>query len=232
MRQQWMGYFEKLKGYDDEVTHEFSMVLNQQREDSGTTIVKGLPIHLDTNFVSIVTTTPLGVQRGKEDRKINATTKKNFFLLEEENVEDKNGVRRESLHYPWDEVAYNILKYISCERRLRIVYAYQFRLLYELRFQTKLSILGRFSVPHFLFQSILEMSERLREWKNQHSAHHGLIKLIVMNCLSHLKIPVLCPDFVDMDMEVFIETKALTSIKQEEIPKYSARGIKIRRMRT
>jgi len=112
-----------------------------------------------------VTTIALGVRRDKDDRKINATTKKIFFLLEEENVEDKNGVRRESLHYPWDEVAYNILKYISCERRLHIVYAYQFRLLYELRFQTELSIPGKLNVPHVLFQSIIEISERVREWK-------------------------------------------------------------------
>ena len=60
--------------------------------------------------------------------------RKNFFLSKENTVEDKNGVRRESMPYPWDEVAYNILKYIYFEGRLSIVYNNQFRFLHELRF--------------------------------------------------------------------------------------------------
>lgn len=72
-------------------------------------------------------------------------------------MEDKNGVRRERLPYPWDEVAYHILKYIFCYGSLRIVYAYEFRLLYELRFQTELPIPKRLIVPHFLLNSIVEM---------------------------------------------------------------------------
>lgn len=59
-----------------------------------------------------------------------------FFLLEERLVEDKNGVRRESLPYPWDEVSHNILKYISYEGRSSVVYAYQFWLFYAIMFQT------------------------------------------------------------------------------------------------
>jgi len=39
----------------------------------------------------------------------------------------------ESLPYPWDEVAYHIMKYISCEGRLIMVYGYHFTLLHDLR---------------------------------------------------------------------------------------------------
>lgn len=56
----------------------------------------------------------------------------------------------ESLPYPWDEVSYDILRYISCEGRLSVVYAYQFILLHELRFKEELSLPQRISVPHFL----------------------------------------------------------------------------------
>ena len=69
-----------------------------------------------------------------------ATTKKSFFIANENVVEDKNVVRRVILPYPWDEVAYHIMKYISYEGRLSMVYAYDFRLLHELRFKIELSL--------------------------------------------------------------------------------------------
>lgn len=131
---QWMGLFENLKGYDDEITHEFSMAIHSREGDSATTIVRGLSIHFNANIISRVTKIPLGLRWDKEDRTEAIIAKNNFFLPEENPVEDNNGVRREILPYPWDEVAYHILKYISCEGRLSVVYAYQFRLLYELRF--------------------------------------------------------------------------------------------------
>jgi len=70
----------------------------------------------------------------------------------EEPIEDKNGIRRESIPYPLNEVSYHILKYISCEGRLSIVYGYQFRLLHELRFGEELPPHRRLSVPYVLFQ--------------------------------------------------------------------------------
>lgn len=45
-RHQWLGFFELLKGYDDDITHEFSMALHSQGEDSATIVVKGLAISL------------------------------------------------------------------------------------------------------------------------------------------------------------------------------------------
>lgn len=64
----------------------------------------------------------------------------------------------------------------------------------------------------------------MREGKHQHIAHHGLIKLIVMDDINHLKYPMLWVDFVDMDMEVFIKTQALNSPQQEETLTSSTRG--------
>lgn len=91
-------------------------------------------------------------------------------------MEDKNWVRRESLPYPWDEVAFNILRYISCEGRLNVVYGYHFMLFHELRYQKKIPLEQRFNVPYFLLQSIKDMSQKVREGKHQHLAYHGLIK--------------------------------------------------------
>jgi len=55
------------------------------------------------------------------------------------------------------------------------------------------------------------MSQKVREGKHQHIAHHGLIKLIVMDSLSHLRNHVLWNDFMEIDREIFIETQAITS---------------------
>lgn len=55
----------------------------------------------------------------------------------------------------------------------------------------------------------MEMSHKVREGKHQHLADHGLIKLVVMNALSHLRVPALWTKFVDMDREDFIETQSI-----------------------
>lgn len=44
---QWMGFFEKLKGYDDEITQEFTMALHSQGEESSTMVIRGISIHFN-----------------------------------------------------------------------------------------------------------------------------------------------------------------------------------------
>jgi len=200
------------------------MALNSEGEDSATNVVSGLSISLNVEIISKVTTLPLGVQWCKEDKAVCVTLRKNFFIHRENPIEDKNGVRRESLPYPWDEVVYHILKQISCEGRLSIVYAYHFRLLHELLFKEELPTSLKLGVPHLLLQSIFEMSQKLREGKHKHISHDGLIKLIVMDALIHLRNPLLWTDFVDIHREIFIETQAITSTWQEETPTSSIRG--------
>lgn len=103
-------------------------------------MVRGLVISLNAELISRVTTLPLGIRWSKEDKVVSVASRNNFFILKEKSVEDNNGVRRDRLPYPCDEVAYHILKYISCEGRLSIVYAYHFTLLHELRFKAELRI--------------------------------------------------------------------------------------------
>ena len=105
-----------------------------------------------------MTTLPLGVQWSKKDKAVGVTTKKNLFIHREKPIEDKNGVRRESLPYTWDEVSYKILKYISYDGRMNIVYAYHFMLFHERIFKEELPIPQRLSVPHVLLQYIIEMT--------------------------------------------------------------------------
>ena len=75
-----------------------------------TTAVKGLAITITPKFISRMTNLSLGVKWNREDRVSNIAAKKSFFFPNEEFIEEKNGVRRESLPYPWDEVAFHIMK--------------------------------------------------------------------------------------------------------------------------
>jgi len=136
-------------------------------------------------------------------------------------MEDKNGVRRESLSYPSIEVAFNILRYISCEGRLNVVYGYHFMLFHELIYQSNLPLNHILNVPYFLLQSIKDMSQKNREGKHQHLTHHGLIKLIVEDSLNHIRIHVPWSKFKDMDREVVIGTH---SINPRETPVSSIEG--------
>jgi hypothetical protein len=48
-------------------------------------------------------------------------------------LERQNGIKRESPPQPWPKVAYHIIKYISFEAIMNVVYAYHFILLHQLR---------------------------------------------------------------------------------------------------
>ena len=96
---QRLGLFELLKGFDEEIDQEFTVALQSHSKERATIVVRGLAITLSPELISKVTTLPLGVKWVKE-RMPRTAAKKIFFLPGEEYIEDKNGVRRESLLYP------------------------------------------------------------------------------------------------------------------------------------
>jgi len=100
IRHQWMGFFEKFTGYDDEVAQEFSHYLTPHNRIHATVIVRGLTIDLTPELISRVTTLPLGIPWIKEDKVDCQVVKRKLFLEGEEPTEDKNGVKRDSLPYP------------------------------------------------------------------------------------------------------------------------------------
>ena len=98
-RHHWLGSFEFLKGYDDDITYEFSMVINPQERTSDTTMVRGFSITINLDVTIKVTTLPLWVQWRKEEKANNTFAKKHFFLNDENPIEEKFGVKCESLPY-------------------------------------------------------------------------------------------------------------------------------------
>jgi len=163
---------------------------------------------ISLDFISRVTILPHGLPWSKEEKQLGQVVKKTFFQPNEHPVEDKNGIRRTSIPYPWDEVNYQITKYISCEGRYSIVYGYHFKLLHELRYGMDTPTPQKLSIPYFLLQSLIDSSIKLKARGPDQLAHHGLIKLLVEEVLHNFTIPIAREIFRNMTREDDI--KALT----------------------
>ena len=147
-----------MMGYDDEVTKDFSLSLIPLTRTHATVVVKGLSVEITPKIISKITTLPLGLPWRKEDKGNNKLAKNKFVLEGEEAMEEKNGVRRESLPYPCSEISYHLIKYISCEGRYSVVYGYHLRLLQELGFGADTPPQNRLIIPYFLIQSMIYIS--------------------------------------------------------------------------
>lgn len=120
-------------------------------------MVKGLSVEITPKVISRITTLHLGLPWRKEDKGNNTLVKKKLFLEWEGPMEEKNGIRRGSIPYPWNELSYHLIKYITCEGRYNVVYGYHFKLLQELRFGANTPPQNRLSIPYFLLQSLIYM---------------------------------------------------------------------------
>ena len=193
-----MGFFERMRGYNDEVARDFALSLIPLTRTHVTAVVNGLSLEITPEVIGRITTLPLGFPWRKEDKGNKTLAKKKFFLEGEEEMEDKNGVRRERLPYPWNEISYHLIKYISCEGRYNVVYGYHFRILQELRFGADTPPQNKLSIPYFLLQSTIDMSIKVQEGNHQKLAHHGLIRLIIEDALQNLRLPITWATLRDM----------------------------------
>ena len=137
----------------------------------------------------------------KDEKPIGQAPKKNFFQNNETPVEDKNGIRRASIPYPWDEVSYQIIKYISCEGRYSIVYGYHFIIMHELWYGMDTLAPQKLNTPYFLLQSFIDSSIKVKAGNLDQLAHHGLIKILVEEALHTFTIPIAWEIFWNMTAE-------------------------------
>jgi len=147
-------------------------------------------MEITPEFISMVTALPLGMPWSKDGKPIGQATKKNFFQNNEGPIEDKNGIRRARIPYPWDEFSNQIIKYISCEGRYKIVYGYHFRILHELRYAMDTPAPQKLSIPYFLLQSLIDSSIKVQAGNSEQLAHHGLIKILVEEALHTFTLPI------------------------------------------
>jgi len=119
-------------------------------------------MEITPEFISRATTLPLGLPWNKDEKPIGQVAKKNFFQNNETLVKDENGTRRANITYPWDEVIFQIIRYMSCEGRCNIVYGYHFRILHELRYGMDTLAPQRINIPYFLVQSVIDSSTKVK----------------------------------------------------------------------
>jgi hypothetical protein len=119
----WLGYFERIKGYDDEVAIEFDKNCQNIQEQEYVTKVRRLVIRINETSIRRVSSLPLALPRDKEEMKEAINSNKAFFLPNKKPHEDTNGVKMEILPLPWLEASYHIIKYNTCEGRMSVVYA-------------------------------------------------------------------------------------------------------------
>ncbi len=99
-RENWMNFFEKFRGFDDKISHEFSLSLVPHTITHATITIRGLSIKITHEFISRVTTLPLRLPWSKDEKIIGQAAKRKIFQDNETPVEDKKGIRRASVPYP------------------------------------------------------------------------------------------------------------------------------------
>jgi len=56
-----MGFFERMRGYDDEVARDFALSFIPLTRTHATTVVEGLSVEITLEVISRITTLPLGL---------------------------------------------------------------------------------------------------------------------------------------------------------------------------
>lgn len=112
----WINYFQKLDGFDEEVAMEFATNLKKDNEKKSITEVRVLKITLTKEYLSLLIRIPKGRRWDNDNRESTGRDKKTFFRL----YEPIRKIKIDTLLEPWDEVAYFVLKYLTCEERLSV----------------------------------------------------------------------------------------------------------------
>jgi hypothetical protein len=90
-RSHWMGYFERLRGFDDEISLEFALNFQNIKDLEYITVVRGLEIKVDEASISRVSNLPMGLPWDKEERQEATNAKKLFFHKNERPKKTKMG---------------------------------------------------------------------------------------------------------------------------------------------
>jgi hypothetical protein len=68
-RSDWLGYFDRLRGFDDEIYLEFSLNFQNVKDQEYITAITVLEIMVDKASINRVSNLPMGFSWDKEERK-------------------------------------------------------------------------------------------------------------------------------------------------------------------
>jgi len=107
----------------------FSLKIHHIRDQEYFSTVKGLEIQVNELVIFKVSSLPIGyIGIRKTNNWLLMLGNYSFSTMKK--WKKKNGLKRESLPEPWDEIEYRLLKYITCEGRLSMGNPYHFRILH------------------------------------------------------------------------------------------------------
>lgn len=152
----WHIYFERLQGFDKEVSLEFALNL-----EGGNSQVRGMWIIVTEEAIAVVSGFPhFGQQWFTRKSTLLAFPEK--FLQGVELVMPKGkGYDQVMLPQTWDDIALFIHKYITCEGCYSIIFSYHFMLLAYLCFQNMFYALN---LSHYVLSSTNLMAWTMKRY--------------------------------------------------------------------
>jgi hypothetical protein len=198
-QKQWLNFLGKFEGFCEAVALDFAYSFDGQKATIG-----NFTLRVNEDSLALVIGLP---QTGEKYFKTKHFKDKSWvpFISRSRvsSVNWKKGIPRSWLVHPWDELAYLIQKFITCEGRFSIIYLYHIKLLQHLRGDCEINM------PYFLLQSLSKMAKTVQKQDRNtvRSLYHcGLIKMIVKNEL--LK--------QNMNWQQFTTENGFETVKEEE----------------
>jgi hypothetical protein len=198
-QKQWLSFFEKFEGFCEGIALDFAYSFDGEKATVG-----NFTLRVTEDSLALIIGLP---QTGEKYFKTKHFKDKSWvpFISRSRvaSVNWKKGIPRSWLVHPWDELAYLIQKFITCEGRFSIIYLYHIKLLQHLRGDCEINM------PYFLLQSLSKMAKTVqKQGRNTGRSlyHCGLIKMIVKNEL--LK--------QNMNWQQFTIENGFETIKEEE----------------
>jgi hypothetical protein len=198
-QKQWLSFFEKFEGFCEGIALDFAYSFDGEKATVG-----NFTLRVTEDSLALIIGLP---QTGEKYFKTKHFKDKSWvpFISRSRvaSVNWKKGIPRSWLVHPWDELAYLIQKFITCEGRFNIIYLYHIKLLQHLRGDCEINM------PYFLLQSLSKMAKTVqKQGRNTGRSlyHCGLIKMIVKNEL--LK--------QNMNWQQFTIENGFETIKEEE----------------
>jgi hypothetical protein len=168
----WLVFIQRFEGFNLSVAQQFTLTFNGCRAK-----VRDIQLDLNEEFMSSATGLPVIGQRWFKNSKVDEVSWPLLFTSRKIVSCDK-GMPITTLKPRWHELLALVKQFVTCEGRYGLVFMYHLWLL--------MNFIGYpLNMPHYLLRSLYKMSKRFKHEKADSSLfHHGLIKLIIVHCLS------------------------------------------------
>ena len=137
----------KFSGCNLEVTRQFASTFDGSKAQIGNLILS-----ISDKYISQVTRLPQIREKWFKKQYMEEKYWTPYINKSRKVCNWVNGVSRSWLKSPWDEIAYLIQKYVTCEGRYSLIFLYHIRILMHLGNEKPMNM------PYFLLQSLKKMS--------------------------------------------------------------------------